>query len=220
MNASLAQKAQKIHDILKKEYPSPRTELNYKHPYELLFAVIMSAQTTDKQVNKVTEQLFTKYPTLEDYTKTSPEDFQNDIKNIGLYRNKAKNIIATATILKEKYNGKVPQNMEELIALPGVARKTANVVLAELYGIHEGIAVDTHVTRLSRQLGLTVHTDPVKIEKDLMALIPREDWGGFSHRLIMYGRYQWTARDKEHTGPLAEFAVHLPADALKKKKKK
>ena len=218
--SSLAQKTQKILEILKKEYPSPRTELSYTKPYELLFAVIMSAQTTDKQVNKVTEKLFKKYTTLDDYVNAAAEDFQNDIRNIGLYRNKAKNILATAKILKEKYNGQVPKTMSELIELPGVARKTSNVVLSELYGIQEGIAVDTHVTRLSRQLGLTTNTDPVKIEKDLMALVPQEDWGGFSHRLIMYGRYQWTARDKEHTGPLAEFAVHLPAEALAKKKRK
>lgn len=218
MNDHLAQKALKIHAILKKEYPNPRTELVFKHPYELLFAVIMSAQTTDKQVNKVTEQLFQKYKTLDDYINTSQEDFQNDIRNIGLYRNKAKNILATAKILKEKYNGQVPKTMPELIELPGVARKTSNVVLSELYGIQEGIAVDTHVTRLSQQLGLTTHTDAVKIERDLMALIPKEDWGGFSHRLIMYGRYQWTARDKDHSGPLAEFAVPDQGGLLQKKK--
>ena len=191
-------------ELLKPIFPDPKTELNYSKPYEFLFAVIMSAQTTDKQVNKVTETLFKKYKTLEDYTKASLEEFQNDIKNIGLYKGKAKNVLATAKILKDQYNGQVPKDFNALTEMPGVARKTANVVTHELYGMNEGIAVDTHVRRLSQQLGLTTNDDPVKIEKDLMELVPKEEWGDFSHRLILYGRYHWPAKAKEHDGPLSE----------------
>lgn len=197
-------RVKRIVEILKQEFPDPKTELNYTKPYEFLFAVIMSAQTTDKQVNKVTEILFQKYKTLDDYLNVSLEEFQNDIKNIGLYKGKAKNILATAKILKEKYNGEVPRTMEEIIALPGAARKTANVVTYHLFGMNEGIAVDTHVRRLSQQLGLTTNDDPVKIEKDLMEVLPKEEWGGFSFRLILYGRYQWPARSTDHAGPLKE----------------
>lgn len=197
-------RAKRIVEILRQEFPDPKTELNYTRPYEFLFAVIMSAQTTDKQVNKVTETLFKKYTSLDDYVNASLEEFQNDIKNIGLYKGKAKNILATAQILKEKYNGEVPRSIEEIIALPGAARKTANVVTYHLFGMNEGIAVDTHVRRLSQQLGLTTNDDPVKIEKDLMEILPKEEWGGFSFRLILYGRYKWPARGMEHTGPLLE----------------
>ncbi len=200
-------RAAKVLAVLKELYPEAKAELNYGTPYEFLFAVILSAQTTDKQVNKVTEVLFKKYRTLDDYVNADLETFQQDIRNIGLFRGKAKNILATAKILKDQYNGLLPKTMKEMIALPGVARKTANVVLGQLYNIQEGIAVDTHVKRLAKQLGLTDNTDPVKIERDLMEIIPQEEWTGFSLRLILYGRYYWTAKMKEPTGPLAEFAV-------------
>lgn len=202
-------RAAKILKILKKEIPDAHTELMYhkSKPYEFLFAVIMSAQTTDKQVNKVTAELFKKYPTLNDFVKAHLPEFEKDMNSVNLYRGKAKNILATAKILKEKYNGDVPKTMPELLELPGVARKTANVVLGELYGINEGIAVDTHVRRLSQLLGLTTHDDPKKIEQDLMQIIPRKEWRDFSFRLILYGRYHWPAREKEHTGALAAILV-------------
>jgi endonuclease-3 len=202
----LKEKAKKIIEILKKEYPTAHTELTYhkSRPYEFLFAVIMSAQTTDKQVNKVTDVLFEKYTSLEDYVKADPAEFAKDISSIGLYKGKAKNIQATAKILLEKYDGKVPATIEEIIELPGAARKTANVVTHELFGKNYGIAVDTHVRRLSQALGLSKNDDVKKIEKDLMAIIPQEEWGDFSRRLILYGRYHWTARSKEPVGPLAE----------------
>lgn len=203
------QKAKEILKVLKELYPTALSELvfNKDKPYEFLFAVIMSAQTTDKQVNKVTETLFEKYTSLEQIASCPVEEFAKDISSIGLYRGKAKNIVATANILKDTYNGAIPKTMEQLLELPGVARKTANVVLGQLYGINEGIAVDTHVKRLSNLLGLTSNTDPKKIEKDLMELIPKEEWSEFSLRLILYGRHYWTAKDKEPQGPLAKFAV-------------
>ncbi len=205
---TIEKKVKEIIILLKKLFPEAKTELTYNpdKPYEFLFAVIMSAQTTDKQVNKVTNMLFVKYKTLEDFVNANPEEFAKDISSIGLYRGKAKNILATATILKEKYNGQVPSSMEEIMALPGAARKTANVVTHELYGMNEGIAVDTHVKRLSKLLGLTEHEDVKKIELDLMNLIPQKEWGDFSRRLILYGRYYWTAKMKEPTGPLASLA--------------
>lgn len=203
------EKALAIVKILKELFPDAHTELHYhkEKPYEFLFAVIMSAQTTDKQVNKVTEKLYEKYKTLNDFVNADPAEFEKDISTIGFYRAKAKNILATAKILKEKHNGQVPKSMKEIIALPGAARKTANVVTHELYGTNEGIAVDTHVRRLSKQLGLTESDDVKKIEQDLMSVLPKEEWGDFSFRLILYGRYHWAARAKEHAGPLAQFAV-------------
>ncbi len=204
-----AAKAAGVLVALKKLYPVARPELNYEKPHELLFAVILSAQTTDKQVNAVTKDLFQKYSSLDDFADADLETLQQDISSIGLYKNKAKNIIAAGTMLRDEFGGKIPRSIEELIRLPGVARKTANVVLGHLYGINQGIAVDTHVKRLAFKLGLTDHTDPVKIERDLMAVIPQEEWSGFSLRLILYGRYHWPARAKTHDGPLAQFAVEL-----------
>lgn len=199
------QKASRILAELKKLYPEPKPELHYSQPHELLFAVILSAQTTDKQVNVVTKDLFQKYPTLDAFANADLEEFQKDISSIGLYKGKAKNIIASAQMLRNQYDGMIPQSIEELIKLPGVARKTANVVLGHLYGINQGVAVDTHVKRLSQKFGLTDYSDPVKIEKDLMAVLPQEEWSGFSLRLILYGRYHWSARAKDHDGPLQKF---------------
>lgn len=192
---------------LKDLYPEAHSELTYHtdKPYEFLFAVIMSAQCTDKQVNKVTDELFKKYTTLDSIANADPAEFEQDISKIGLYRAKAKNILATAKLLLAQFDGRIPRTMDELLMLPGVARKTANVTLGQLYGINEGIAVDTHVKRLSQAFGLTTNDDPKKIEKDLMALLPREEWSDFSLRLILYGRYYWTARQKDPTGPLAHL---------------
>jgi endonuclease III len=183
-----------ILNILKKLFPSPLSELNYSTDYELLFAVIMSAQTTDVQVNKVTAKLFKKYKSLDDYANADLTQFTQDISNIGLYKNKAKNVLKTAQILLTKFGGKVPNTIKEIITLPGAARKTANVIQRELFGVSEGIAVDTHVLRLAKQLGLTNHTDAIRVEKDLMLITPRQEWGNISILLILYGRRFWKAR--------------------------
>ncbi len=181
-------RAARISSALQSLYPIPRSALTYHHPYEFLFAVMLSAQTTDKQVNKVTETLFKKYTSLSDYAQSDLVSFEKDISSIGLYHSKAKHIIATANILLTKYAGKVPSTLAELITLPGVGRKTANVVLGHLYGKAEGIAVDTHMIRLCQKYHLTKHREAHKIEKDLMDILPRQDWVGFTNRMIWYGR--------------------------------
>jgi len=184
--------------ILKKLFPKIHIALNWNNPWQLLVAVILSAQCTDKKVNEVTRDLFKKYPTLDDYVNTTRKEFEKDIHSTGFYRNKAKNILATAKIIKDTYGGKVPRTMEELILLPGVARKTANVVLGSAYGISVGIAVDTHVRRLSRKLGFTIHSNPDKIEQDLMEIIPKKDWLDFNLRLVSYGRAYCPAKSHDH----------------------
>ncbi|RMF91217.1 MAG: endonuclease III [Methanobacteriota archaeon] len=184
--------------LLKKEYPQIRTALRFNDPLQLLVATILSAQCTDERVNRVTEELFKKYRTAKDYATADPRVFEQVIRSTGFYRNKARNIIAAAQMIVEEYDGRVPDSMEELIRLPGVARKTANIVLSNAYGKLEGIAVDTHVKRLSRLLGLTDHTDPVKIEQDLMRITPREEWSNLSHLLIFHGRAVCMARRPKH----------------------
>jgi endonuclease III len=184
---------------LKKEYSgTPRTALNFSNPFELLVATILSAQTTDVQVNKVTESLFKKYKTVEDFAATTPEKLAGDVASVNFYRNKAKSINKAAKMIMEKFDGRVPQTMEDLVALPGVARKTANIVLSSAFGINEGIAVDTHVKRLAFRLGLTKQEDPVKIEVDLMEITPRKEWGNLSHLLIFHGRKICQARKPNH----------------------
>ncbi len=184
---------------LKKEYVgTPQTALHYSTPFELLAATILSAQTTDVQVNKVTEKLFKKYRTIEDFANSTPEKLEKDVASVNFYRNKAKNICNAAKMILRQYGGNVPQNMEDLITLPGVARKTANIVLSSAYGINEGIAVDTHVKRLANRLGLTKHEDPVKIETDLVKITPRKEWGNLSHLLIFHGREVCGARKPDH----------------------
>ena len=181
-------KAEKIVRKLKKLFPNAKVSLNHTTNWEFLVAVILSAQCTDKKVNEVTSKLFKKYKKLDDYVNADLKEFEQDIHSTGFYRNKAKNILATAKIIKEKHSGRVPKTMEEMLALPGVARKTANVVLGEAFGVVEGIAVDTHVRRLTRLLGLTKETNPNKIEKDLMSILPRKEWKDFTIRMIEYGR--------------------------------
>lgn len=204
-------RAAQIVKILKKIFPHAKIALNYGNNWELLVAVEFSAQCTDKKVNEVTTRLFRKYKTLEDYVragKTAPgrKEFERDIRSTGFYRNKTKNILAAAKMVKEKFGGKIPRTMAEILTLPGVARKTANVVLGNAYGVVEGIAVDTHVRRLSAALGLTNQTDPVKIEKDLMAILPKKEWFGFTYRLIEYGRAFCPGRSHSHSKcPLARF---------------
>lgn len=191
----------KIKDILKslkKEYPEPKTALNFTSPFEMLIATILSAQTTDAHVNKVTERLFKKYHTVKDYARVPLDTLKKDISSVNFYNNKAKNIHATAEMIVEKFGAKVPDTMEELTTLPGVARKTANIVLSNAYGINDGIAVDTHVKRLSQRLGLTTNEDPVKIEKDLMENTPKAEWGNISHLLIFHGRTICQAKKPKH----------------------
>jgi endonuclease-3 len=187
-------RAKEIMSLLAREYPHPRTELDYSNPLELLFATMLSAQSTDKTINIVTKDLFKKYKTPKDYAAADLKTFEQEIRSSGFYHNKAKNIIASAKILLERFDSKVPNTMEDLLTLPGVARKTANIVLANAYGIASGIAVDTHVKRLSFRLGLTKETDPVKIEKDLIAAIPKEYWITTNQRMVLLGRYVCTAK--------------------------
>ncbi|MEM2513278.1 MAG: endonuclease III [Candidatus Bathyarchaeia archaeon] len=186
-----------IIDLLEKVHPDAKLALKWSNPLELLVATVLSAQCTDERVNKVTEHLFKKYRTAEDYANANLEEFERDIKSISFYRAKAKNIKRACQILVEKYNSEVPKTMEDLMSLPGVARKTANVVLSNAYGIMEGIIVDTHVSRVSKRLGLTSESDPEKIERDLMEIVPREKWLRFADLLIFHGRRICKAKDPE-----------------------
>ena len=198
---------QKLNAALKKLFPNVSIELNYSNPWELMVAVQLSAQSTDKMVNKITAKLFKKYPTLNDYVHADPREFQKDIHSTGFFRNKTKNILAAAKMVKEKYSGTIPRTMHEILTIPGVARKTANVVLGNAYGVVEGIAVDTHVKRLAKVLGLTSHTDPVKIERDLMEMFPKKDWFRATYLLIEYGRKYCPARRHDHAKcPLGHFS--------------
>ena len=179
---------------MKAEYPDARTELDWSNPLELLVATILSAQTTDVQVNRVTESLFSKYRTAEDYADSTPDELEEDIRPTGFYRNKARSLRGMASALVEEHGGEVPRTMSELVALPGVGRKTANVVLGNAFGTNEGIVVDTHVRRVSGRLGLTESSDPVNIEQELMEVVPEEDRTIFSHLLILHGRRTCKAR--------------------------
>jgi len=184
---------------LRKEYAgTPMTALKFRTPFELLVATMLSAQTTDVQVNKVTPGLFKKYRSLADFANTPPEKLAKDINSVNFFNNKAKSIHNAAKMLIETFSGKVPQTMEELVQLPGVARKTANIVLSSAFGLNEGIAVDTHVNRLANRLGLTKHKDPVRIEQDLIKLAPRKAWADLSHLLIYHGRAVCQARKPMH----------------------
>ncbi len=183
-----ARRAEALCAALAKIYPDAHCELDFSNPLELLITTILSAQCTDVQVNKVTPAVFKKYRTARDYAEADPAAFENDLRAIGLFRAKAKNIRACCRILADQYGGRVPETMEELVALPGVGRKTANVVLGNAFGKNVGVVVDTHVARLSARLGLTRQTDPKKIEPALMKLVPQKDWTLFSHWLIFHGR--------------------------------
>ena len=178
-------------------YPNARCELTYSSPLELLIATILSAQCTDKQVNIVTSYLFKKYRAASDYIEVHLEELQNDIKRIGLFRNKSKSIQKCCRSLIENHGGSVPANMKSLIALAGVGRKTANVVLGNAFNINEGVVVDTHVARLSNRLGFTLEKTPEKIEINLQKLVPRNDWTMFSHWLIWHGRRRCSARNPD-----------------------
>ena len=184
----------KIIELLEKEYPKAKTALHYASPLEILVATILSAQCTDKRVNIVTKSLFKKYRTAEDYANTDLAELEEAVRSTGFYRNKAKNIKMSGRMLVEKFNSQVPRTMSELIELPGVARKTANIVLSNAYGIIEGIAVDTHVRRLSKRLGLTENKNPNKIEADLMLIVPKSHWKRITDLLIFHGRNVCMAR--------------------------
>jgi endonuclease-3 len=173
---------------LEKVHSDAKIALNYSNPLELLIATILSAQCTDKRVNIVTKSLFKKYRTVQDYAKADLKELEEDIKSTGFYHNKAKNIKKCCQMLIDKFNGQIPKTMEEILELPGVARKTANIVLANVYGVVEGIAVDTHVRRVAKRLGLTDNENPDKIEKDLMEIVPKKSWARITDLLIFHGR--------------------------------
>lgn len=199
------ERAAQIVATLRELYPGASCSLDFATPLELLVATILSAQCTDERVNVVTKTLFQKYRTAEDYANADPEELEQDIKQTGFYRNKAKHIREAARIIVERYGGEVPKEMNELTTLPGVARKTANVVMGNAYGIVEGVVVDTHVGRLARRLGLTDSEDPVKVEQELMALLPQSDWLDLSHMLILHGRAVCQARK-----PMCETCALAP----------
>ena len=187
-------RARKIIARLKREYPDATCALHHHNALELVVATILSAQCTDARVNMVTPHLFAKYPAAADYAAADPRVLEKEIQSTGFFRNKTKSIIGMAQALVERHGGEVPQTMEELTALPGVGRKTANVILGTWFKKNEGIVVDTHVHRLTRLLGLTRQDDPVKIEQDLMEIVPRDEWTWFSHTLILHGRAVCIAR--------------------------
>ncbi len=194
MTASAKARAPAILERLKAAYPEARTALDHRDAFELLVATILSAQTTDARVNLVTPVLFARYPNAAALARARPAAVEEIIKSTGFFRNKARSIIGMAQGLVADFDGQVPRTMEQLLTLPGVGRKTANVVLGNAFGINDGIVVDTHVTRLSRLLGLTRQTDPAKIERALMKLFPRDDWALLSHLLIFHGRQVCIAR--------------------------
>jgi endonuclease-3 len=200
-----AQRVKKILPILKKTYPGAKTALNYTRPLELLIATILSAQCTDVRVNMVTKDLFKRYKSALDWAKADIKQIESDIKSTGFYRNKAQSIKKSCAELVKQYGGKVPDNMDELVKLPGVGRKTANVVLGNAFG-QPAITCDTHVIRLSRRLGLSENSDPVKLEFDLMEILPKKDWTLFSHLLISHGRSICMARKpKCEVCPVSEY---------------
>jgi endonuclease-3 len=179
---------------LRADYPDPQCALDHASPFQLLAATILSAQCTDERVNQVTPALFARFPTPEAMATAEPEELEALVRSTGFFRNKARNLLGAAQAIVARHEGEVPKTMAELLELPGVARKTANVVLGTAFGIADGIVVDTHVRRLSQRLGLTRENDPVKIERDLMATVPRADWVWFSHALIWHGRKVCSAR--------------------------
>lgn len=187
-------RVRRILEILEKTYPNATTALNYRTPWELLVATILSAQCTDKRVNEVTPGLFAKYPTITDFANANQAELAMDIRSTGFFNNKSKALIGAAKKIQRDFGGQVPRTMEEMLTIPGVARKTANVVLGSAYGIPSGVVVDTHVQRVAARLDLTKESDPVKIEQDLQKIIPKEKWIAFSHELILHGRALCVAR--------------------------
>ena len=192
--ADLKARAVEVNKRLEKRYPDAKCSLDFTNPFELLIATILSAQSTDVRVNIVTKSLFRKYPTPQEFANASQVEMEKDVRQTGFFRNKAKAVITCSKAIVEKHGGEVPHTMDELTALPGVGRKTANVVLGNAFHTPVGIVVDTHVNRVSGRLGLTANADPEKIEQDLMPLLPRAQWTGFSHRIIYHGRETCIAR--------------------------
>ena len=190
----LKTRAKKILERLERAYPAAQCALRHENPLQLLVSTILSAQCTDERVNQVTQALFQKYKTAADFAYADPREFEKEIRPTGFFRSKTKSILGATKLLVEKFGGEVPRTMEELLTLPGVARKTANVVLGTAFGISSGVVVDTHVTRLSRRLDLSREEDPKKIEQDLMPIVPKARWIVFSHQLIWHGRLVCQAR--------------------------
>lgn len=203
-----AERVKKIWPILKKTYPDAKTALNFRNPLQLLIATILSAQCTDVRVNMVTKDLFKKYKSAKDWAKADIKQIESDIKTTGFYHNKAVSIKGACTAIAEKFDGKVPDTMDELVGLPGVGRKTANVVLGNAFG-KPAIACDTHVIRLSRRLGLSENSDPVKLEFDLAEIVPKANWTMFSHALILHGRKYCRARKPDCEN--CPISKHCPA---------
>lgn len=195
--AAKKRRAARVLRRLEAAYPSAKIALTYRTPMQLLAAVIMSAQATDKKVNEITKTLFKKYRTVSDFASANPRMLAQEIRAIGFYRQKALSIVTSARIIRDKFGGKLPKTMAEMLTLRGVARKTANVVLGNAYGVVDGVAVDTHVRRLSQRLGFSTHDDPVKIERDLMALFPKEKWFTLTYALIDHGRAVCTAQRRK-----------------------
>ncbi len=189
------QRTRKIIRLLRRTYPEARCSLNHSNPLELLIATILSAQCTDERVNKVTAELFRKYRNCDDYLRVPQSELEQDIHSTGFFRNKAKSIQGACRMISENFAGRVPDDFESLLGLPGVARKTANVVMGNAFGVASGVVVDTHVQRLSRRLGLSHQDQPEKIERDLMEMVPKKDWIDFSHLLIYHGRNVCKARN-------------------------
>jgi endonuclease-3 len=187
-------RALKVIELLEKEHADAKIALHYSNPLELLVATMLSAQSTDETINKVTKTLFKKYTNPDDYANADLKELEQDIRSTGFYHNKAKNLQNTAKMLVDKYNSKVPETMEELVKLPGVARKTANIVLTNAFGVVAGVAVDTHVRRLAQRLGLSENKGPNKIEQDLMSIVPKEKWMWLTDLLIFHGRRVCTAK--------------------------
>ena len=200
--APAKERAPEIYRRLEREYPDAKCALDHRNPYELLVATILSAQCTDKRVNMVTPALFEKYPDAERWSAANPDELQEMIRSTGFFRNKTKNLLGMSSAVVDKHAGNIPERMEDLVKLPGVGRKTANVVLGNAFGRDEGVVVDTHVTRLSNRLALSRQTDPVRIEQDLMALFPQTQWTMLAHLLISHGREICDARR-----PLCEQCV-------------
>lgn len=211
-----AVRAMKVLELLKKRYPVPETMLDHRNSWELLVATVLAAQCTDARVNTITPELFRRWPDPAALAAASQEELESVIRPTGFYHNKAKNLLGAAKRVTEVFGGEVPHTLEELVTLPGVARKTANVVLWGGFGINEGLAVDTHVKRLSFRLGLTKHTDPVRIEQDLIRLFPREEWGDVNHRLVWFGRDVCDARNP--ACEVCELAELCPRQGVGKRK--
>lgn len=207
--AAVKRRARRVHDALAATYPDAHCALDHQTPIQLLVATILSAQCTDVRVNLVTPALFARYKTVRDFAEADQRELERLIASTGFFRNKAKNIIACCRAIVQKHDGEVPGTLAELVLLPGVGRKTANVILGNAFGV-PGITVDTHVGRLSRRLGLTAHDDPVKVEFDLMGLIPEADWTMFSHRLIFHGRQICAARKPDCSAcPMNRFCPKI-----------